>query len=142
MKGFFCIAALYSAIALSGCGGDYHRKYLEDNAGIRLPGGVSNVVHCTCSDIAFTSHYTIPPDSIGAFASNACLRESPASTWDPVLFLEELPRPWNTIPESGSFLYGCGSSGWNSWDILLDAETGEMWVTMYYTDASGDQPPN
>jgi len=129
-----------ACLMVAGCSDDYYREYLEKRAGFVLPDGVRNVEHFTGSDIAFTSHYTIPVDSIQVFAESAGLRSEPTDKWDPILFTEQLTGPWNIIPESGSFLYGTGTMGWNSWDLILEMETGDLWTTMYFTDASGDPP--
>lgn len=143
MSGWKVLLPVLAATLLVGCvTGDYHMKYLEEQAGFKFPGGTTNVEHFTGSDLAFTSHYTIPSDSVYTFAGEAGLSVEQPCRWDPILFLEELPAPWDSIPDTGDFLYGFGSSGWNSWDILLDAGTGNMWVTVYYTDASGDPPSN
>ena len=134
-----CLMPVY--LLFSGCiSKDYYRSYLEEQAGFSLPGNTSDEKHFTGSDLAFTSHYTIPLDSVYRFAGEAGLSVEPPDGWDPILFTEELPPPWNNIPELGSFLYGAGSSGWNSWDMLLNANTGDLWATVYYTDASGDPP--
>ena len=138
-RSFFHLLLL--SLLFAGCFNDnYYRIYLEEQAGFTLPPNTSNEKHFTGSDLAFTSHYTIPLDSINIFAGEAGLSVEPPDGWDPILFTEELPPPWNNIPELGSFLYGAGSSGWNSWDMLLNANTGDLWATVYYTDASGDPP--
>ncbi len=136
------LPAVVMVIALGCVSGDYHMNYIEEHAGFTFPRGTKNVEHFTDSDLAFTSHFTVPLDSVYTFAGEAGLSVEKPCRWDPVLFLEELPSPWDSIPAEGSFLYGSGSSGWNSWDIILNAESGDMWVTMYYTDASGDPPGN
>lgn len=128
-------------LLLSGCfKEDYYRSYLEEQAGFTLPQNTTNENHFIASDLAFTSHYTLPLDSVYSFSGRAGLSMNPPNSWDPILFTEELSPPWDLIPEQGSFLYGAGSSGWNSWDILLNADTGDLWATVYYTDASGDPP--
>lgn len=139
MRCLLCTLSL-SVILAVGCGGDYYQSYLEEHAGFLLPDNTCNVVHFTGSDIAFTSHYTIPADSMAVFALRAGLRTEKPLGWTQILFTDELPPPWCSIPENGSFMYGTGRSNWNRWDILLDTDTGDLWATMYYTDASGDAP--
>lgn len=139
-KAVYCIITAFILCGVAGCSGDYYRDYLEEQAGFTLPSNSTGEQHFTASDLAFTSHYTLPLDSVDAFAGEAGLAAEPPCRWDPILFAEELPSPWNTIPEEGSYLYGAGTSGWNSWDIVLNTVTGDMWVTVYYTDTSGDPP--
>ena len=127
-------------LLLLGCGGDYYQSYFERAASITLPKGLSNVVHFTESDIAFTSHYTIPADSLDTFTKQLFLQNEPPENWMPILFLEELPKPLDEIPEEGIILYCTGSNNWNSWDILLHRESCSMWVTVYYTDVARDSP--
>jgi len=138
LAGAIVLLMLFTLLPAGCSGGDYYRNYLEEQAGFTLPGNTSSEKHFTGSDLAFTSHYTIPPESVYAFAGEAGLTVVQPDGWDPIQFVEELPSPWNLIPEQGSFLYGAGSSGWNSWDIILNAKTGDLWSTVYYTDASGD----
>ena len=122
------------------CGGDYHQNYFERVSGIKLPSGLSNIQHYTESDIAFTSHYTVPVDSAFIFASQFGFQNEPPVDWFSILFIEELSEPWNDIPEDGIILYCTGSNNRNRWDILMHPESGSMWVTVYYTDAGGDPP--
>ncbi len=129
-----------AAILLTGCSGDYHRDYLEDLLEVKLPCGTSNVEHFTGSDIAFTSHYTLPSGAVMEFASATGMLPEPPVDWGMPILTEELPAPWETIPDQGTFHYASGSSGWNRWDMILNEETGDLWTTVYYTDASGDHP--
>jgi hypothetical protein len=135
-------AALLSfmLVMLAGCG-DYHRDYLERTAGFALPHGTITGGHFTGADIGFTSGYLLPPDSIAAFASRACLEAEPSERWASPMFTEELPVPWNEFPSGGEFLYGDGTTGWNGWNIVLHLETGLMWATVTLTDMAGDPPP-
>ncbi len=128
-------------LILLACSGDYYQSYFERAACIKLPAGLSNVAHFTESDIAFTSHYTIPEDSIDGLSQELNLQPEPPEDWMPILFVEELPKSLHDIPEDGIILYCTGSNNWNSWDILLHLESCGMWVTVYYTDAGGDPPP-
>ncbi|MCD4708366.1 MAG: hypothetical protein K8S62_11600 [Candidatus Sabulitectum sp.] len=133
---FFSLLLLF----WSACNRDYHQDYFERVACIELPAGVYDVEHFTGSDIAFSSHYTIPRDSIEELTVRLGLSSIPSDDWQPILFTEELSSPWDEIPLGGLVLYGSGASGWNSWDIILHTESASMWVTVYYTDASGDPP--
>lgn len=123
------------------CGSDYYRGYLEEHAGFTFPKGTVGMEHFTGSDIAFTSFCVIPSDSLEGFIAAAGLGPSAPGEWDPILHAEELSVNGTTVPVTGNLYYGAGSSGWNSWDLLLDRDTGRFWATVYFTDASGD-PPN
>lgn len=131
---------LVAVLLFLGCAEDYHREYLEDLLMTDLPAGAFNVEHFTDSDLAFTSHYTLPEEAVHVFASEAGMVPAPPSNWESPILTEELSAPWQLIPEEGSFLYGAGTTGWNSWDMQIDENTGDLWVTVYYTDMSGDQP--
>lgn len=122
----------------SACGGNYHQDYFERTACIELPAGISDVEHFTGSDIAFTSHYTIPADSLEVVIARLELLPVLPDDWQPILFTEELSAPWNDIPEDGLILYCTGTNNWNSWDILLHTESAGLWITVYYTDAAGE----
>ena len=127
-------------LLLLACTEDYYQDFFERAACIELPSCVSNVEHFTESDIAFTSHYTIPADSVDIFAVQLNFQSEPPEDWTEILFTEELPVPWNDISEEGIILYCTGANNWNRWDILLHTDSGSLWVTMHYTDASGDPP--
>lgn len=134
---FYLFAA---SLILIACSGDYYQSYFERAASIKFPSALSNVVHFTESDIAFTSHYTIQVDSLEAFAEQFTFQAELPEDWMPILFVEQLPQPWDDIPEDGIILYCTGSNNWNSWGILLHKRSCSMWVTVYFTDATGDPP--
>ncbi len=131
---------IFVLLFMLACRGDYYQSYFERAASIELPTGLSNVQHFTESDIAFTSHYTIPTESALIFASELEFQREAPEEWMSILFIEELSEPWNDIPDDGIMLYCMGSNNWNRWDILMHPESGSIWLTMYYTDAAGDSP--
>lgn len=120
---------------------DSERAYFVQHSEIKLPFKTANVVHFTEFEFAFTSHYTLLPQSRTAFLEKNRLTAITPKNWAPIFRLGDLPTPWNQMPTSGTFYYFTGADSSTAWDGMFHLESGSLWTSIYYPDYSGDLPP-
>jgi hypothetical protein len=120
---------------------DSYRAYFAEHSGVRFPLRVTDVVHFTKVEFACSSHFSVPAKSRQTFIDNNHFAKIVPATWAPIFHLEDLPEPWNRLPQSGTLYYLTGADQSSAWDAVFHLESGSLWASIYYPDYHGDLPP-
>jgi hypothetical protein len=140
------LVLLIALLAVSGYLGwrwfirDSYRAYFAEHSGVRFPFGVSDAVHFTKFEFAYSSHFSLPTKAKRAFIENNHFTQVIPARWAPIFHLGDLPEPWNRLPAAGTFYYLTGADQSTAWDAVFHLESGSLWTSIYYPDYNGDLP--
>jgi hypothetical protein len=118
-----------------------NERYIEKVASIKFPPNTS-VVQMAEMDWALLSKFTLDRDKIPLFKQSCpfpILQKNEKQVVSSFMLLDSVNRP--PIDDLTKYDYLSDCKGKNTWQILLNNTTGELWIIVEFPDMSGDAPP-
>ncbi len=125
-------------------------NYIEQKTDIKFPNGVSQIDTYDNLEYYVVAHVKLPDSVIQNFAKdNGFSSTFPSSRIIPisstvrladVIFgVDDLEIENQILPNDAGLLFVSGEDGSNCWRYVLDQNSGRLWVSVIYSDRSGDQ---
>lgn len=111
-------------------------QYIQRATNILLPSGYSEVDIFDNTEFYVVAHVRLRDDTIADFLHDYHFG-------DPEFFIPWLDtlKPENrTLPTNAKLRYLEGRSATNSWQFVLDEQSGRLWMLVFYPDPGGTLP--
>ena len=117
-----------------------NERFIEKVTSIKFPKN-TRAIEISEMDWAVISKFTLDKEKISSFRQS-CLFPSLSKNAAPALtgfmLLDSVNRPNIVDPSQYDYINDC--KGKNTWCILLNKFTGELWITVEFPDMGGDAP--
>lgn len=118
-----------------------NKEFIKRITGIDLPYNVQTIEEVDNGEYILIGKYILPDGR--RFSASDKLKPLKSSNDISLAFTDIFLKPENrpVFNADSRFKYWADCAPGNSWWILLNDETGELWIEVRYPDWSGDAPP-
>jgi len=133
----YIVAIVLTAFFFQNC---TSKGYIQKATSIDLPFWTETIETRDNCEFAVHGKFEIPMSSVHPFIDEYLLQPIDLKNvrFDPYLLQSE-NRP--SIMKDGELFLLRDCKGKNTWDVLLNAKTGELWIMVGYPDMAGDASP-